>query len=83
MFAATENFPGLVELQRGWREIRAELEALDSRNFIDWPETCIYSGNWTVFPFYRFGERLNRTCAVCPSTAARGAWTACPPRARS
>lgn len=70
MFADTEIFPALAPLQQNWRGVRNELDALDGQTFIGWPETDIYSGEWSVFPFYRFGERIGPTCALCPTTTA-------------
>lgn len=70
MFAATEDFPALSPLRQHWTRVRDELRVLDGPGFIDWPETDIYTGAWTVFPFYRFGERIERTCALCPATVA-------------
>lgn len=70
MFEKYEDFPFLHTLAAGWRDIRMELERLDTEIFMDWPETDIYRGDWSVFPFYKFGEQVPLTCAICPATAA-------------
>lgn len=70
MFESIAEFPDLKAVCDGWQAIRAELEALDQRAFLDWPETSIYTGDWSVFPFYRFGEKVESTCDACPRTAA-------------
>ena len=70
MFEPIEDFPFLAPLSAGWRDISEELNALDPAHFIGWPETDIYTGDWTVFPFYKFGEKIALTCAICPRTTA-------------
>lgn len=70
MFEPMENYPALAALQSGWREVRAEFDALAGTGFMAWPEHDIYAGDWSVFPFYKFGERLAPTCAACPRTTA-------------
>lgn len=70
MFEQFDQFPFLNTLAAGWQDIRSELDALDATTFMDWPETDIYTGDWAVFPFYKFGERIMLTCAICPVTAA-------------
>lgn len=70
MFERTNDFPFLDAVCEGWRDVRAELDAIDQQTFLDWPETDIYTGDWSVFPFYRFGEKVESTCAICPRTAA-------------
>lgn len=70
MFEQFDSFSFLSTLAEGWRDVRAELNALDVENFVGWPETDIYTGDWTVFPFYKFGEKIALTCAICPATAA-------------
>ena len=70
MFEHIDDYPGLNLVCEGWQAVREELEALDQHAFIDWPEKSIYTGDWSVFPFYRFGEKVDSTCATCPRTAA-------------
>ena len=70
MFELLEGYPFLKSLSEGWRDISEELNALDPAQFMGWPETDIYTGNWTVFPFYKFGEKVPLTCAICPRTTA-------------
>lgn len=70
MFESIENYPFLDTLRAGWREVSRELDELGDAGFMDWPERNIYAGDWSVFPFYRFGERVSPTCTICPRTAA-------------
>ncbi len=70
MFEPIENHPALAPLQANWRAVRAELDALEGAGFMAWPEHDIYAGDWSVFPLYKFGERLAPTCAACPRTTA-------------
>ena len=69
MFESIEDYPFLETLCAGWRDVRHELEELGETGFMEWPERDIYAGNWSVFPFYRFGDRVAPTCAVCLRTA--------------
>lgn len=70
MFEPIEAYPFLASLSEGRQAISDELNALETASFIGWPETDIYTGDWTVFPFYKFGEKIALTCAVCPKTTA-------------
>jgi ornithine lipid ester-linked acyl 2-hydroxylase len=70
MFEPIEYYPFLAPFSAGWPDISEELNALDPAQFMGWPETDIYTGNWTVFPFYKFGEKVPLTCAICPRTTA-------------
>jgi len=38
MYYETARFPFTTTLEQNWRVIRAELDALDRHEFIDWPE---------------------------------------------
>lgn len=69
MFERFDDFSFLFPLAEGWRDIQGELATLDRASFLGWPETDIYTGNWSVFPFYKFGERITPTCDACPRTA--------------
>ena len=70
MFEQIDDFSGLQAVCKYWQTVRAELDAIDQNAFLDWPEKSIYTGDWSVFPFYRFGEKVASTCATCPRTAA-------------
>ena len=65
MFLDSVDFPSLNVLSQVWTDIRAELLSLSSQYFISWPEKSIYNGNWTVFPLYKFGTKVEsmRRCA--------------------
>lgn len=68
MFIDASQFPFLAPLQRDWQHIRDELLALRDSYFVQWPERNIYTGSWTVFGLYKFGEKLEPLCALCPRT---------------
>jgi len=68
MFEQASNYPFLADLKRNWQLIRGELLALSKSYFIEWPERDIYNGNWTVFGLYKFGEKVDQHCALCPIT---------------
>lgn len=70
MFERIAHYPSLKAVCEGWRDVRVELDTLDQNAFLDWPEKSIYTGDWSVFPFYRFGEKVESTCAACSRTAA-------------
>ena len=42
MYYETALFPFTTTLEQNWRVIRAELDALDRHEFIDWPEHSLY-----------------------------------------
>jgi beta-hydroxylase len=69
LFFATSNFPFVVQLERNWRAIAAELAAIRSQPFLPWPETFLYEGSWNVFGLYGFGRKLPGNCTLCPQTA--------------
>jgi aspartyl/asparaginyl beta-hydroxylase (cupin superfamily) len=68
MFYPADSYPGIAALAREWRGIRAELDGLAQAAFVQWPETNIYDGNWTVFPLFKVGERVEANCLLCPET---------------
>lgn len=70
MFLESTEFPALVRLQNQWQAVHDELLNLSNTYFIDWPERDIYRGKWTVFGLYKFGERVDEHCALCPKTTA-------------
>lgn len=69
MFYQTSEFPGLSPLVENHETIVREMLALPPTAFVDWPE-AIYQGTWRVFPFYRFGEKVDACCRLCPRTTA-------------
>jgi aspartyl/asparaginyl beta-hydroxylase (cupin superfamily) len=69
MFHAISDFPALKPLQDNWEIIRDELMAVNESYFVKWPEPDIYDGGWTVFPLYKFGQRIERGCNFCPNSA--------------
>lgn len=70
MFYESSVFPFLTQLEAGWQSIRDELLALSETYFVHWPEHDIYTGKWTVFGLYKFGEKVTEHCALCPRTTA-------------
>jgi beta-hydroxylase len=70
MYYDPSLFPFTKVLEQNWRVIRAELDVLDSKEFIDWPEHSLYGEHgWTTFGFYAFGQRQAEGCGRCPKTA--------------
>ncbi len=63
------QFPFLAVLVQDWQLIKSELEAIDGKLFVDWPERDIYRGHWRAFPLYKFGKKVPEFCAICPHTA--------------
>jgi ornithine lipid ester-linked acyl 2-hydroxylase len=62
-------FPFTRILHENWRVVRAELEALDNHEFIDWPEHSLYGDRgWQTYGLYAFGQRQSAACARCPQT---------------
>jgi aspartyl/asparaginyl beta-hydroxylase (cupin superfamily) len=69
MYHDPTQFAFTAVLEQNWRVIRAELDALESAEFIDWPEHSLYGDRgWTTFGLYAFGQRQPEGCARCPQT---------------
>jgi aspartyl/asparaginyl beta-hydroxylase (cupin superfamily) len=69
MFYDLALFPFSTVLSRNWRIVRAELDALESGEFINWPERSLYGDRgWETFGLYAFGQRQPEGCARCPQT---------------
>jgi beta-hydroxylase len=71
MYYDPAMFPFTALLERNWRTVRAELDALDGERFIDWPEHSLYGDHgWETFGLVAFGQRQPEGCARCPQTDA-------------
>jgi aspartyl/asparaginyl beta-hydroxylase (cupin superfamily) len=71
MYYDSARFPFTSLLERNWHVIRAELDALRSDEFIDWPEHSLYGNRgWETFGLFAFGQRQPEGCARCPQTEA-------------
>ena|SRR5689334_2482070 len=68
MFLDAAAYPFVPELERSWRSIRAEFEALGRECRIPWPERELHAGGWEVVGLYAFGRKLAPMCARCPET---------------
>ncbi|VXD10553.1 Aspartyl/asparaginyl beta-hydroxylase family protein, involved in Hassallidin biosynthesis [Planktothrix serta PCC 8927] len=68
MFSESTDFEFVATLEANWLIIRQELEQLQPKNFIDWPEKDIYNQGWEVFGLYAFGQRIEDNCRLCPQT---------------
>ncbi|MCR9073188.1 MAG: aspartyl/asparaginyl beta-hydroxylase domain-containing protein [Alphaproteobacteria bacterium] len=68
MFIDTSQFEFTARLESGWRDILQEMEDLESRELIPWPERHLYGQGWDAFGFYLLGERFDDNCARCPKT---------------
>jgi len=69
MFYPLSEFPSLWRVVEGHKLIAREMLALPPNAFMDWPE-AIYRGTWRVFPFYRFGKKVDICCGLCPQTTS-------------
>ncbi|CAN7574591.1 aspartyl/asparaginyl beta-hydroxylase domain-containing protein [Trinickia sp. LjRoot230] len=69
MFYGQSVYPFVKNLEDNYPSILSELQNLEKTYFMDWPEKEIYNGKWTVFGFYKFGQRIAEHCDLCPSTA--------------
>lgn len=69
MFYDNSLFPFTDLLSTNWCAVRAELDALDKDEFMDWPEHSLYGARgWRTFGLYAFGTRQSEGCARCPQT---------------
>jgi ornithine lipid ester-linked acyl 2-hydroxylase len=68
MFFESSDFEFAGALEANWLIIRQELEQLQPKKFIDWPEKNIYNQGWEVFGLYTFGKRIEDNCRLCPET---------------
>lgn len=69
MFENLKEHPRVESLCENWQSVLAELQSLAAFPFFDWPED-IYQGTWQVFPLYKFGDKVEATCRMCPQTTA-------------
>ncbi|HTQ75377.1 MAG TPA: aspartyl/asparaginyl beta-hydroxylase domain-containing protein [Burkholderiales bacterium] len=68
MFLSAETYPFVSDLERNWRVVRSEFEALDAGCRVPWPERELYGRGWEVAGLYAFGRKLEALCARCPGT---------------
>ncbi|MEO1019424.1 MAG: aspartyl/asparaginyl beta-hydroxylase domain-containing protein [Pseudomonadota bacterium] len=68
MFVELDDYPALLALRKAWREVAGELERLQGERFVAWPERFLYRGDWQVFPLYKFGQKVEDCCGLCPQT---------------
>jgi beta-hydroxylase len=68
-------FPFLKTLEDDWQIILEELNVVlynevesNKSYFIPWHETDIYRGNWDVYSFYSFKNKIDSNCKFCPKT---------------
>ncbi len=69
MFFEPSEFEFTEALESNWLTIRHELEQLQSKHFMPWPEKYLYNEGWEVFGFYASGQRIDANCRLCPETA--------------
>lgn len=50
-------------------KILTETLAVYDKNWTDWPEKNLYekNGQWKIFPFYAFGQWVDKNCIACPN----------------
>ena len=68
MFFDKSEFEFAEHLESNWLLIRQELEQLQQRHFVSWPEKFLYEKGWDVFGLYAFGKKLEDNCRLCPET---------------
>lgn len=68
MFHPSADFAFVPALQRAWRQIRDEYEALPLDEFVAWPERALCRGGWDVYGLHLNGARLVDNCVYCPHT---------------
>ncbi|MEE3718012.1 aspartyl/asparaginyl beta-hydroxylase domain-containing protein [Tumidithrix elongata RA019] len=68
MFHNPADFEFVSALEANWQTIRQEIEQVNQRDFIEWPEKHLYGKGWDVFGLYAFGMKLGKNCALCPET---------------
>jgi ornithine lipid ester-linked acyl 2-hydroxylase len=68
MFFDKNEFEFAEHLESNWLLIRQELEQLQQRHFVSWPEKFLYEKGWDVFGLYAFGRKLDHNCRLCPET---------------
>ncbi|MBW4566491.1 MAG: aspartyl/asparaginyl beta-hydroxylase domain-containing protein [Tolypothrix carrinoi HA7290-LM1] len=68
MFFDKSEFEFTATLEANWLVIQKELEQLQPKNFVDWPEKYIYNQGWEVFGLYAFSNRIEDNCRLCPET---------------
>lgn len=69
MFFEPLEFEFTRALESNWLVIRQELEQLQSKHFMPWPEKYLYDEGWEVFGFYAANRRIEQNCRLCPETA--------------
>jgi aspartyl/asparaginyl beta-hydroxylase (cupin superfamily) len=70
MFIDPHQFDFVARLESGWREIRAECEALPEDSFDPWVQREMYGEGWSVYGLIAFGKPIDAALALCPRTAA-------------
>lgn len=70
MFYNPAEFDFVAELENNWTAICEELEQLQAKDFIPWPEKYLYGKGWDTFGLYAFGVKIAKNCKLCPRTTA-------------
>lgn len=68
MFHNPADFEFVSALEANWLTIKKEIELVNQRDFIEWPEKHLYGKGWDVFGLYAFGLKLGKNCNLCPET---------------
>ena len=68
MFKNAADYEFTQMLEANWQVIRQELEQINQKNFLDWPEKYLYGQGWKTFGLYGFGMKLHKNCQICPET---------------
>jgi ornithine lipid ester-linked acyl 2-hydroxylase len=68
MYYNSADFEFTSALEANWQVIRQEIERINSRDFVEWPERHLYGKGWDVFGLYAFGLKLGKNCELCPES---------------
>ena len=70
MFYDSGLLPDLAPLETHWGKVLDEVNGLDNKGYLAWPEKALYGEKgWDVFGLHAFGQRMDENCERCPQTA--------------
>lgn len=68
MYYNSADFEFTSALEATWQVVRQEIEQINSRDFVEWPERHLYGKGWDIFGLYAFGLKLAKNCELCPES---------------
>ena len=71
MFYDASQFDYVANLESNWQMIKQELNNLQSKDFIAYPERYLLDNRrgWDIFGLYFLGVRIDLNCDLCSETA--------------